>query len=60
MNWIELDIQVSQTGFGFEGYLIGGQDTLIRGSSRIISFDEFFVHVFLRDQFQNGLEEVGI
>ena len=39
---------------------MSGQDTLKRGSGRIIAFDEFFVHVFFRYQFEDGLEEVGI
>jgi hypothetical protein len=60
LDWIELDIQVGETGLDFDGNVVGSQDTLERGSSLIISFEEFVVHVLLGDQFQNWLEAVGV
>ena len=55
-----MDIQVGQAGLGFERDVFGGQDPLVRSSGCIIAFDELFVHVFFRDQFEDWLEEVGI
>jgi len=60
MGWIELDIPVSQAGLGFKQDILGRQDPLARRSSRIIAFDDHFVHVFFGDQFEDGLEEVGV
>jgi len=59
LDRVELDIQIGQASLGFEGYFFGGQDTLKRGRSRIIAFDKFFVHMFFRDQFQNGWKKLA-
>jgi hypothetical protein len=43
-----------------QGYIPGGQNTLVRGYDDIIMFDGFIVHLFFRDRLEDRLEEVGV
>ena len=57
---IELEIQVHEPRFGFQGNITPFQDTLVRHLGCIISFDGLVANPFFSNQFEGRLKEFDI